>query len=149
MKGNGNGLGVSGPNSRIYHNNFINNKNQTLFIPSFPNTWDNTYEGNYWSDYTETNFDSHGIGNSPYVVEQSVTLWNIDHCPLRSPYVLGDVNHDAVVDIVDITVIAAAFDSGPSYPNWNPHADVDESGVIDILDITNAATQFGREWIEP
>jgi len=149
LKDNGNGVGVSGPNSRIYHNNFINNQNQTAIIDSFPNAWDNTYEGNYWSDYNGTGFDNYGIGDSPYIIEQSVTLWNIDHYPLENPYILGDVNHDAVVDIVDISIIATAFQTQPGDNNWNSHADIDESGQIDIVDITITATRFGNVWIQP
>lgn len=38
--------------NRVYHNNFINNTNQTYLFKSFNNTWDGGYPsgGNYWND---------------------------------------------------------------------------------------------------
>ena len=47
----------------IYHNNFLHNKWQLDQANSF-NTWDNGTQGNYWSDYTGTDTDHDGVGDT-------------------------------------------------------------------------------------
>lgn len=67
-------LSWSSNNNHIYHNNLINNTNQS-YDNTGTNTWDNGYPsgGNYWSDYTENypdaeEIDESGIWNTPYDV---------------------------------------------------------------------------------
>ena len=66
----------------LHHNSFINN---SLHISE---SNDNTYynevygEGNYWDDYTGTDSDRDGIGDSPYQISET----NEDKYPLMSPY---------------------------------------------------------------
>ncbi|HEY4675204.1 MAG TPA: PQQ-dependent sugar dehydrogenase [Candidatus Bathyarchaeia archaeon] len=55
-----------------------------------------------------------------------------------------DINGDGIVDIVDITIVATAFDSALGDPKYNAQADLDDNGVIDILDITMVAIDFGK-----
>jgi len=58
---------------------------------------------------------------------------------------LGDINGDGAVDIFDVVVVAAAFGSRPSDPNWNPKADLrPEFGLIDIFDFMIVAAHFGE-----
>ncbi|MFW6176331.1 MAG: NosD domain-containing protein [Thermoplasmatota archaeon] len=54
-------------NNIIYHNNFINNKNQA-FNSGNKDIWYNSTikQGNYWSDYDGEDSDDDGIGNIPY-----------------------------------------------------------------------------------
>jgi prenyltransferase beta subunit len=57
---------------------------------------------------------------------------------------IGDVNLDGTVNILDLVGIAIAFQAIPGSPTWNPHADVDADGVVNILDLTAAAVHFGQ-----
>ncbi|MFQ6067981.1 MAG: NosD domain-containing protein [Candidatus Bathyarchaeia archaeon] len=126
----------------IFHNNFLNNTNQA-HGHNLTNIWDNGYEGNYWSDYSGADLDGDGIGDTPYVIDVN----NTDNHPLMTPYMIGDVNHDAIVDIFDVVLAVGAYLSTPLDPNWNPHCDVAESyGIIDIFDIVMIAQKYGREW---
>lgn len=78
IKDNLNGLGLTGKDNLIIYNNFINNQNQTKIIESFYNAWNNTYEGNYWSNYNGTDANQDGIGDTPYPIDEN----NQDNHPI-------------------------------------------------------------------
>jgi hypothetical protein len=91
------GCGISfsyfSPRNRIFHNNFLNNTQQTVtFFDSFE-SWDDGYPsgGNYWSDYVGTDVKSgssqdlpgsDSIGDKPYIMFGN----NVDRYPLMNPY---------------------------------------------------------------
>jgi len=93
------GISVESSNSSLcYHNNFINNTQQTAVTTSQPNSWDDAYPsgGNYWSDYVgvdaksgpnQNQPGSDGIGDTPYVIDNN----NIDHYPLMKPWTEPDI----------------------------------------------------------
>ncbi len=58
--------------------------------------------------------------------------------------ILGDVNGDGTVDIFDAIVLASAFGSTPSSPNWKSVADLNNDGAVDIYDALILAGNFGR-----
>jgi hypothetical protein len=55
----------------------------------------------------------------------------------------GDMNGDCVVNVTDMTLFAAALNSTPGAPNWNPLADLDCGGVVNITDFTIFTSRFG------
>lgn len=69
----------SSDNNTIYHNNF-NNTDQVWSNSS--NIWDNTKEGNYWSDYTGEDKNEDGIGDIPYTIDEK----NQDNNPLMGKF---------------------------------------------------------------
>ncbi len=90
---------VSDDNS-FYHNNFWNNskvayenhdvywwafQNNTYFSEN--NTWDSGGEGNYWDDYTGSDTNGDGIGETPYTVYEGFA----DHYPLTTPFDINSV----------------------------------------------------------
>ena len=77
----------------FYHNNFVDNTQQTMLYGSGPNAWDSGYPsgGNYWSDYVGTDVykgpgqnvpGSDGIGDNPYVID----IDNTDNYPFMQPW---------------------------------------------------------------
>lgn len=64
-----------------YNNLFINNTLQARSQGN--NFWDDGARGNYWDDYTGTDSNGDGIGDSPYIIE---VLSNIDNYPLMEPW---------------------------------------------------------------
>ncbi len=70
-----------GNGNRIYHNDFLGNR-PNAYDSSGNNFWNTTYPtgGNYWSDYTGTDDNGDGIGDTPYTSGNVV-----DHYPLMSP----------------------------------------------------------------
>ena len=75
--------------TRIFHNNFVNNRDSANISPLSNSTWDDGYPlgGNYWSDYNgadlyrgpyQNETGSDGIGDVPYVIDAD----NRDSYPL-------------------------------------------------------------------
>jgi len=65
----------------IHHNNFINNDLHAYDI--FNNQWDDGNQGNYWDDYTGSDEDGNGIGDTPYSITGGTSQ---DRYPLTHPW---------------------------------------------------------------
>jgi parallel beta-helix repeat protein len=73
------------PDNKFWHNNFIDNTQQVDFDgDSYANIWDDGYPsgGNFWSDYSGSDANGDGIGDSPYVIDSN----NTDYYPLMIGY---------------------------------------------------------------
>jgi hypothetical protein len=55
---------------------------------------------------------------------------------------IGDVDWDGSVDISDLAIVALAYHSTPSSPNWNPAADLNGDGSIGIDDLSIVAIWY-------
>jgi len=111
-----NQLGIDMSNSNgniIYHNNFINNKENAKSEQYF-NAWDNGYPsgGNYWNNYMGVDeksganqdvFGSDGIGDTNY----TIAVNNIDRYPLLQPFNPHDIGITNV--ITSKTVVGQGF----------------------------------------
>jgi len=128
----------------IYHNNFINNSAVNAWEAGH-NIWDNGCEGNYWSDYTGTDEDGDGIGDTPYICHVQ------DDYPLMNPYWNpGDVNHDLRVDLYDAVLMCSAYGSKAGVDLWNPHCDIaNPFGRIDLYDAVTLCVNYGKEFENP
>jgi parallel beta-helix repeat protein len=133
-------------NNTIYHNNFIQNRDQVYSEESI-NTWDGGYPfgGNYWSDYTgndtlsghnQDQLGSDGIGDTPYVIDEN----NKDSYPLMIPW-------GYTISIESNTTITNAFatrgalhfeTSGPDgtigYINVTLPVDLNKTAIIVFVD---------------
>jgi parallel beta-helix repeat protein len=72
-------------NNMIYKNNFINNTIQVANLFATYNlfsTWDNSAEGNYWSNFVGIDANLDGVIDAPY----NVTAFNTDRYPLLEPW---------------------------------------------------------------
>ena len=58
--------------------------------------------------------------------------------------IMGDANGDITVNILDCAIVAIAFDTQPTDPNWNPNADLTNDQTVNIVDIVIVATHFGE-----
>jgi parallel beta-helix repeat protein len=56
--------------------------------------------------------------------------------------ILGDLNDDGKVDIIDIGIVATHFGQTPSHQDWNATADIVANNEIDIFDIVFVASRF-------
>jgi len=58
--------------------------------------------------------------------------------------IMGDVNGDGKVDGRDIAAVAAAFNTKPGDPRWNPNADFNRDNKVDGRDIAIIARYYGK-----
>jgi len=57
---------------------------------------------------------------------------------------LGDINADTIVDIIDISTAARAFGTKFGDHKWDSNADINEDWVINILDLSAIAKEYGK-----
>ncbi len=85
-------------NNTFYHNTFMNNSEHVDSVQDSEwskNFWDNGKEGNYYDDYKGADSNNDGIGDSPYIVQETHYDMNLqrdvtvvffkDNYPLMSP----------------------------------------------------------------
>ena len=60
--------------------------------------------------------------------------------------VMGDVNEDKTVNILDAVTLALAWTGTPGDPQWNVCADLDHNDVINILDGVRIGLHWGETW---
>jgi parallel beta-helix repeat protein len=142
-------------NNLIFHNNILNNPTQVYNYNSI-NTWDDGYPsgGNYWSDYTSTDFysgpyqnvtGSDGIGDTSYIIPgRSGTPNNVDYYPLMNPYIAGDVDYNGIVNSSDLSALAQSYGAVSESTNWNARADNNFDGIIDVRDLFTLGRNYGK-----
>lgn len=57
---------------------------------------------------------------------------------------VGDVNHDHVVDIGDATAVGVSFGKQLGDAGYNPDADVNGNNQIDVFDLVMVAIHYGE-----
>ena len=56
---------------------------------------------------------------------------------------VGDVNGDGIVDVVDLSLVAVAYGTFIGEPSYDPEADLNKDGVVDVYDISTVSIHFG------
>ncbi len=83
VSNNVDGMCLFSSNSNVFfHNNFISNTFLQMNIGHAPICWNNSFEGNYWSDYGGTDTNQDGIGDVPYIIDEN----NADKHPLMGMF---------------------------------------------------------------
>lgn len=57
----------------------------------------------------------------------------------------GDISGDNAVSLVDLSNLAAAYDSTTGQPKWNANADLNNDGRVGIIDLTLLATNWDKK----
>jgi hypothetical protein len=62
---------------------------------------------------------------------------------LRLSRLVGDLNGDGAVNLLNAIILGKAFLSMPGDPDWNPNADLNSDNVVNVLDAIMMANHFG------
>jgi len=114
----------SSSNNMFYHNNFCSSNkqiydfswNNQTFPPSL-NIWDNGLPsgGNYWSDYSGSDLNGDGLGDSPYIIDGN----NADNYPLINPLNFPFENSFTIIASETDYIIITVSNSTVSNFNFN------------------------------
>jgi parallel beta-helix repeat protein len=94
----------------VFHNNIINNDEQADVINSYENTWDNGLEGNFWSDYAQSDTNKDGLGDSPYAINGS----DSDQFPLMGifhSFRIDPEDNSCVTLVTNSSLLSFSFDN--------------------------------------
>lgn len=133
---------ASSQHNLFYRNNVVNNTNQVTLFGGL-NFWDNGAEGNYWDDYSGSDLDGDGVGDSPY--------FGVDWFPLMEPWSqtrIYTVDSKVVSVTCNYTVASFEFNgsrreisfyiTGPS--NWEGFCNV--TIPTEVLKLENASEKW-------
>jgi parallel beta-helix repeat protein len=87
-------------NNSIFDNSFQTNWSN-VSVRNSTSFWDNGLEGNFWSNYTGTDRDKDGIGDTPLIIDTQ----NVDNHPLIGTFSSYLVSLDNRVDVVTNSTI--------------------------------------------
>ncbi|MCJ7559560.1 hypothetical protein MUO79_02945 [Candidatus Bathyarchaeota archaeon] len=98
------GVSSSSADNTFYHNNFAGSAQKVKVWTGTPGPiiWDNGKEGNFWGDYTGTDANGDGIGDTPYLVgalyydpdigKEVYVGCGEDNYPLMAPFNISSVD---------------------------------------------------------
>jgi len=58
--------------------------------------------------------------------------------------ILGDLNGDGKIDIMDVAIASTAFGSYPGHSRWDERADIDGNGIVNTKDVALICRNFGQ-----
>jgi PKD repeat protein len=122
--------------------------NGTAYTSIVNYTWDfgdgNVISGNY-STIAHTYATYGNFTVTLTVIDDNEQTGNITKTVTVHPFVLiGDLNGDGTVDILDAIIFGNSFGKSVGDPDFNPKADLNGDGTINILDAIILAIHFGQ-----
>lgn len=88
-----------------------------------------THNTRIWVAWTSDRVDQPDYGNWDIYIHRSL---------------VGDLNEDGVVDILDLSIMGMAYGTFEGQPGYNPIADINVDGVVDMRDLSIVTRYFGE-----
>jgi subtilase family serine protease len=85
------------------------------------------------------------VDNQNEVVEDNESN-NIYTSSTFKATIIGDVNGDQKVNILDAVIMAQAWGATPTDPWWNIKGDINHDGTVDIYDATRLSLHWAEFW---
>jgi len=106
-------------NNTVFHNSFLNNTWHSVSTINSINSWDNSIEGNYWSDYKGADDDHDAIGDTPYIINEN----NQDNHPTMGAFsdftVIYEKETYHILTICNSTIYQFQFNETLKMLNFN------------------------------
>lgn len=99
--------------NEVFHNNLVENTEHVGLVNSYQNTWDNGFEGNFWSNYTGSDANQDGLGETPQFIDND----NLDNYPLMGTYHSFNVCQNE--SFYDVAVVSNSTILGLTFENTN------------------------------
>jgi parallel beta-helix repeat protein len=58
--------------------------------------------------------------------------------------IMGDVDGDRIVEMMDFYELTNAYGSYSTHPRWNPACDLNQDGIVDMMDFFLAGQNYGK-----
>jgi parallel beta-helix repeat protein len=100
------GSGISFSRSRnnlVLHNSFVGNGQHASNTLGSANSWNNSAEGNYWSNYTGVDADLDGIGDTLHLIDTN----NTDYHPFMGAFSNFKTVYGPQVDLISNSSISS------------------------------------------
>ncbi len=63
---------------------------------------------------------------------------------INGVHLVGDINGDGHVDVIDLLIFIAAFGTTTGNANYNPACDFNSDGSVDVIDLLDLVANFGK-----
>ncbi|RZN33952.1 MAG: hypothetical protein EFT35_10000 [Methanophagales archaeon ANME-1-THS] len=153
ITGNSIGIHLTSSNDNLMYNNYFNNTNNA--DDDGMNKWNITKAeginiiggpnlgGNYWHDYTGTDADGDGLGDTPYDIPGGT---NKDHLPLVKANLCGDVNCNGAVNMGDVGALHNHVQYGYAIcDTWIGDVNCDEKVNMGDVGLLHNHVQYGHQ----
>lgn len=91
----------------------------------------------------QSTFGTYTVKVTAYTQEKTSSATTTFNHPFQ---LIGDVNFDHVINILDLVMITIAYGSKSGDAAWKPHLDINPNGVIDIQDIVTTSSKYGATY---
>lgn len=58
----------------------------------------------------------------------------------------GDINHDGIINMLDVQALIKAYGSFPGHTHWNHNADLNKDCKVDLMDVFRMMENYGKTY---
>jgi hypothetical protein len=127
-----------------YDNNTIGTTTVNNLVPGEERTitlsWDTASVTPYYA-YNYTIWAN--IPALPYEMNTTDNSFNDGKINVR---LLGDINGDGMVELMDFAIMTDAYGSYPGHARWNPDCDLNQDGYVEMMDFLLLTNNYNRTY---